>query len=230
MVELKFSPSKNFQLAIWYYIIGTCMHITTSFISIVGERIKMLERQFSSMRRKLLFELQARSDMSLDTLIDSLTLLPVTLGVEYHQFMLDMLDTLESADSFRKIFHHINLHFTFIDHGLMGHLIEEFGSDQLQRDMSAYTIKMQSFLSQTTVLQLMDYWPGRRDIRPYFEKLMAAIDRDPKTLTLQEVDDLRKKLFCETKLSEVILLLIDVPARKKSFVDYQTKVRAVVTV
>ena len=177
----------------------------------------MLERQFSSMQRKLLSELTARSDMSPETLVDSLTLLPVALRAEYHKFVFDNLDTLESADSIRKIFHHINLHFTFMDHGLMCHLIEEFGSDQLQRDMSAYAVKMQSFLSQTTVLQLMDHWPGRGDIPPHFEKLMAVIDGDPKTYTLRELDDLRKKLCNETRLSETILILIGV-GRKNSFV------------
>ena len=105
------------------------MRVTVSFsISVVGERIKMLERQFTSMRGKLLSELTARSDMSPDTLVDSLTQLPVALRAEYHKFVSDHLDTLESADSIRKIFRHINLHFTFMDHGLMGHLIEEFGS------------------------------------------------------------------------------------------------------
>ena len=192
--------------------------VHTSFpITVVGEHIKMLERQFSSMQRKLLSELTARSDMSPDTLVDSLTQLPVALRAEYHKFVFDHLDTLESADSIRKIFRHINLHFTFMDHGLMGHLIEEFGSDQLQRDMSAYAVKMQSFLSQTTVLQLMDLWPSRGDIPPHFEKLMAVIDGDPKTYTLRQLDDLRKKLCNETRLSETILVLIGV-RRKNSFI------------
>ena len=177
----------------------------------------MLERQFSSMQQKLLSELTTNRDMSPEMLVDSLTLLPVALRAEYHKFIFDNLDTLESANSIRKIFHHINLHFTFIDHGLMGHLIEEFGSDQLQRDMAAYAVRMQSFLSQTTVLQLMDHWPGRRDIPPHFEELMAVIDGNPSKFTLRQLDDLRKKLCSETRLSETILILIGV-GRKNSFV------------
>ena len=203
------------------------MHITTSFISVVGERITMLERQFLSMVRKFISELTARSDMSPDWLVDSLLLLPIPLRAEYHKFIFDKLDSFESADSFRKIFHHINLHFTFMDHGLMGYLIEEFGSDQLQQDMSAYTVKMQNFLSQTTVLQVMDHWPGQHDIPPHFEKLMAVINGDPKTLTLQELDYLRKKVCIETRLLETIQILIGI-GTKELFIDYQTKVTAVI--
>ena len=168
------------------------------------------------MQRKLLSELTAKSDVSPETLVDSLTLLPVALRAEYHKFVFNNLDTLESANSIRKIFRHINLYFTFIDHGLMGHLIEEFGSEQLQQDMSVYAVKVQSFLSQTTVLQLMDHWPGRRDIPPHFEKLIAVIDGDPNKYTLRELDDLRKRLCSETRLSETILILIGV-GRKNSF-------------
>ena len=177
----------------------------------------MLEKQFSSMQRKLLSELTTNSEISPETLVDSLTLLPVALRTEYHKFVFDNLDTLESAASIRKIFRHINLHFTFIDHGLMGHLIGEFGSEQLRRDMSAYSVKMKSFLSQTTVLQLMDHWPGRRDIPPHFEELMAVIDGDPSTYTLQQLDDLRRRLCSETRLSETIFVLIGV-GKKNSFV------------
>ena len=83
--------------------------------------------------------------------------------------------------------------------------------------MSAYTVKVQSFLSQTTVLHLMDHWPGQRDIPPHFEELRAVIDRDPKTYTLRELDDLRKRVCSETRLSETILVLIGV-GRKNSFV------------
>ena len=174
----------------------------------------MLEEQFSSMQRKLLSELTTNSEVSPETLVDSL---PVALRAEYHKFVFDNLDTLESAASIRNIFHHINLHFTFIDHGLMGHLIGVFGSEQLRRDMTAYSVKMKSFLSQTTVLQLMDHCPGQRDIPPHFEELMAVIDGDPSTYTLQQLDDLRRRLCSKTRLSETIFVLIGV-GKKNSFV------------
>ena len=189
--------------------------IRTSFHT-VGSTIKKLEKQFSSLQRRLSSELNANSDVSPEILLESLTLLPIALRDEYQKFVLGNLQTLEKADTIRKIFHHLNPQLTFIDYGLLEHIIEEFGSEQLQEDMSAYAEAIQVFLDETTVQQLMDHWPGRRDIPPHFEELRAVIDEDPSTYTLRKLDNLRKKFCSETRLSEIVLVLIGV-GRKRSF-------------
>ena len=57
--------------------------------------------------------------------------------------------------------------------------MEEFGSKRLHEDMSVYVEAVEVFYDETTVQQLMDYWPSRRDIPPHFERLRAVIDEDP---------------------------------------------------
>ena len=176
----------------------------------------MLEKQFSNMQRRLQSEMRSNSEVSAEMLVDSLTLLPISLRGEYQKFVFENLKTLEKAESIREIFHHLNLHFTFIDYRLLEFLINEYGSRRLKQDMSTYARRVQAFMDETTVQQLMDHWPGRPDIPPHFEKLRAVIDRDPKTYTLRQLDDLRKRLCSETRLSETILILIGV-GRKNSF-------------
>ena len=175
-----------------------------------------MEKQFSSLQRRLLSEIKTSSEVSPETLVDSLTLLPISLRAEYQKFVIENLKTLEKAESIREIFHHLNLHFTFIDYRLLEFLVDEYGSHQLKHDMLEYTMKMAVFMNETTVQQLMDHWPGRREIPPHFEELRAVIDRDPKTYTLRQLDDLRKRVCSETRLSETILVLIGVE-RKNSF-------------
>ena len=150
------------------------------------------------------------------TLLLSLAILPIELQAEYKKFVEENLPTFQQAGSISMIFPRLSLHFTFIDYGLLAHLIEEFGSDQLQEDMSAYAEAVQLFLDETTVQQLMDHWPGRQDKPPHFEKLIAVIDEDPSTYTLRKLDKLRKKFCSETRLSETVLILIGV-GKKCSF-------------
>ena len=183
----------------------------------VGSTIKKLEKQFSSLQRRLSSELNANSNVSPEILLESLTLLPIALRDEYQKFVLGNLQTLEKADTIRKIFHHLNPQLTFIDYGLLEHIIDEFGSRKLKGDMSAYTEAVQVFLDETTVQQLMDHWPGQQDIPPHFERLMAVIDADPGTYTLRKLDNLRKKFCSAIRLSEIVLVLIGV-GRKSSFV------------
>jgi hypothetical protein len=73
------------------------------------------------------------------------------------------------------------------------------------------------FMDETTVQQLMDHWPGRRDIPPHFEELRAVIGEDPGTFTLRRLDNLRKEFCSEIRLYETVLILKRF-ARKNSFV------------
>ena len=192
------------------------MLVYLPIVHTVGDTIERLEKQFSNLQTKLLSEMKANSELSPETLVDSLTLLPIALRGEYKKFVFENLEALEKAESIRRIFHHLNLHFTFIDYRLLEHLVKEFGSKQLKGNMATYTEAMQVFLEETTVQQLMDHWPGQRDIPPHFEELRAVINEDPGTYTLRKLDNLRKKFCSETRLSEVVLILIGV-GRKRSF-------------
>ena len=183
----------------------------------VGATIENLEKQFSSLQRRLSSELTTKSEVSPEILLESLTLLPIALRSEYQKFILENLSTLKKADSIREIFLHLNPLFSFIDYHLIKYLVEEFASTRLKRDTSAYIEAVRIFLDETTVLDLMDHWPGRRDIPPHFEELRAVIDGDPSKYTLRQLDNLRKRFCSETRLSEVVLSLIGV-GRRNSFV------------
>ena len=187
------------------------------FIADVVKTITKLEKQFSSLQRRLQSEMKTNSGVSPEMLVDSLTLLPMSLRAEYRKFILENLKTLEKAESIREIFHHLNLHFTFIDYRLLEFLVDEYGSHRLKHDMLEYTRKMAMFMDKTTVHQLMDHWPGRRDIPPHFEELRAVIGEDPGTFTLRKLDNLRKEFCSEIRLFETVLILKRF-ARKNSFV------------
>lgn len=169
-----------------------------------------LEKKFSNIRKRFLAELNKNSDLSPDDLVDSLTLLPIALRAEYQKFISENLHAIEKEDSIRKIFRHINPLLSFIDYNLLEFLINEYGSEQLQKEMVTYANKVNTFLRQTTIEQLTDYWPGHQDIPPHFDKLTAIINGDPSTFTLQEVNTLRRKFCCETSLTETVLVLIGV--------------------
>ena len=180
----------------------------------------MLEREFSNLQRRTSSELTTNATMTTEILIESLTLLPIALRSEYQSFIVGKLETLERAESIRKIFHHLNPHCTFIDYGLLEHIINEFGSRRLKQDMSKYIERVQVFIDQTTVQELMDHWPGVREIPPHFERLRAVIDEDPSLYTLRQLDDLRKRLCSKTKLYETVLILIGIKKRSSFLLNW----------
>ena len=83
--------------------------------------------------------------------------------------------------------------------------------------MSMYIKKVQIFIDKTTVQELMDHWPGVREIPPHFEELRAVIDENPSKYTLRQLDDLRKRFCNMIVISETILVLFGIK-RRSSFI------------
>ena len=176
----------------------------------MSERISKLEEWFSDLKSKLLSEMKANQTISPQTILESLAMLPLSLRDEYKKYVMENLSTLAAASSVSMVFIHLSFNFTFIDHGLLEHLIKKFGSSQLKQDMSAYAEEIQVFLNETTVSQLGEHWPGRQELPPHFDKLLMMIDKDPGKCSLCTVNDLRKRFCSEVHLSEIVFVLIGI--------------------
>ena len=97
----------------------------------------------------------------------------------------------------------------FIDYPLLEHIIRQFGSVQLRKEMERYVASLSLFFKETTVSQLIQYWPGRKETPPNYCKVTVRINLDPDRCTLEQLDMLRKDLCGQflPPLSEFSLLL-----------------------
>ena len=103
---------------------------------------------------------------------------------------------------------HLNPLLSFIDYGLLAHLIRKFGSDSLKKDMHSYENIMKIFKKETTIKDLVNFLPGSQESPPNFSVLKAKIDQDPKDYTLEELDMLRRRFCAQLQLSEILFHLI----------------------
>ena len=165
----------------------------------------------------LLKELKADKEVTTEVLLESLTILPTELQTEYGAYLEEKLPVLEDLGTVSKIFSRLSLHFTFLDYSLLQHLIDEFGSEQLKQDMSAYDGEIQVFLDETTIVELQDHLPGQQDLPPHFDKLRMMIDKDPGKYSLRMVNNLRKRFCNKTQLSEIVFVLIGI-GKANSFI------------
>lgn len=173
------------------------------------KRIEALEKQFDNLHDQLVSEL-SEGDVSVDQLLQSLTKLPLVFRREYESTIQKMLPKLEQRKTIHKLFLRLNPLFTFIDYELLQHLIAKFGSRELKEDMSTYVDKVQLFKKETTVGELINYWPGHKvtDMEEYnYKQLIAKFDDDPKTYTLERLDTFRKK-YCSLVSSEFVSVII----------------------
>ena len=158
----------------------------------------------------LLRELKADKEVTTEVLLESLTILPLEVQTEYGAYLEEKLPVLEELGTVSKIFSRLSLHFTFLDYTLLKHIVDEFGSEHLKEDMSAYDKEIQVFLNETTIAQLQDHWPGRQELPPHFDRLQMMINKEPGKCSLRLVNDLRKRFCNETQLSEIVFVLIGI--------------------
>ena len=178
----------------------------------VSERIKRFEDRFRKLRIEIVSELLTDNDFKVDDLLNTLTSLPVKISNEHKAFIEQNLSSLEKAESVKQILYRLGLHISFIDYGLLEHIIRVHGSRELQSRMRHYCVDIEEFLSKTTVSELIDHWPGlsENEYPPNFTLLMVRIKKDPYECTIKDLDRYRRKFLSKAMLSEVIGYLIGV--------------------
>ena len=167
----------------------------------MSERINALERQFRALHGRLLKEL-TKGGVSVDDLLQALTLLPLAFSQQYEDTIQNMLPNLEKEEIIRKLFLRLNPLFSFIDYELLQYLVSEFGSPELKKDMTSYAEKIQMFKKVTTISELIiDRWPGLKVPDLDHKMLRTKFQADPKSYTLEKLDDFRNHLYSELRLT-----------------------------
>ena len=151
-------------------------------------------------------------NIPVETLLQSLTLLPISCKNEYEATIQRLLPVVEGKKTIPELLLRLNPLFIFIDYNLMEYLVSEFGSKELKCTMNLYVEEVTFFMKTTTVGQLIPCWPGREICPEYFSTLCAKISDDPKTYTLEKLNELRRSFCSMLRLSEVLFNLIRVEA------------------
>ena len=195
------------------FSIGTTHDIT--------KKIKRLEETFADLHRRLQSELTEGNGVSTDDFLHSLSMLPVAFRNEYTNSIHELLPSTEmySQKVNVRLFLHFAPLFVFIDYGLLEHLITKFGSMMLKKDMNVYVAEMKVFMKETTVADVIDLLPGHEILHLSYAKVKAKIGDDPKSCTLQRLNEIRRKVFSKIRLSEFVSWVISMES-SGSFVVY----------
>jgi hypothetical protein len=185
----------------------------------IAKHIDMLQRQFRGLHHRFRSELSERR-VSVDDVLAELTLLPIECCKEYETLIQQKLPLLEESTRITTLFNRLNPLFTFIDYGLLQHLISNLGSTELQEDMTSYVDVLQEFMHGTTVGDVINHWPGDEESHASFSKLRAKFKDDPRTYTLERLNNFRRKFCSRVRLSEFIFGLISLEPSESFFVTW----------
>ena len=136
--------------------------------------------------------------------------LPYAIANENEEFVTSKYSLFKKAELIEDIFLHLNFYLSFIDFSLLEHIIEQFGSDSLKRDMSSYAEDMRQFRMYTPVSEALDHLPKISDAPADYSRLTVKFDFDVHTATLEDLETYRKRFASEFLLSQLALSLSDV--------------------
>ena len=176
-------------------------------------QFELLKNQFDQLNERLVNELRINS-IPVSRLVDALTSLPAQLKMEYQTISSLRFPALvsEGITTDELFIVHLNPRMNFMDHGLLVYLIHKFGSDHLKEDMRSYVHKVEFFKQTTTIEDLVHVYAPVVNISDQPEKLLHIIKfqfgKEPRYITLQQLDAVRRKFCSQVKLSEIVLHLI----------------------
>lgn len=187
--------------------------------------VETLEGRFDELHHRLVSEV-IKERVPVSEFFRKLTKLPIALKNEYaspiqHTCTLPAVKDID-GDSVvtASIFLPLNPLFVFIDYNLLDYIISKFGSTELKKDMALYVEDVQVFMRETTVDDLIDYWPGHEVSDLNYTKLKAKFKDDPMTYTLERLNKFRRTFCSHVRLSEFICCLISFQPSKSFFATW----------
>ena len=177
----------------------------------VVSKIETLENQFDILRKRIINELDRKHEIKVESILDALTSLPLSLKKEYESSIVKHISSMRTETTINGLFiAHLNLLTSFIDYQLIEYFIRKFGSNTLKKDMCSYCSEMIKFMKETTIKQLINYFPGQPEIPPKFPLVEAKIGQNASECTLEQLNTIRRRYCSEVKLSEIIFHLVAV--------------------
>ena len=157
-----------------------------------------LENFFSYLLDETMKELQLQKPTEL-----SMSLLSVPL-TKRRGLLDENVRALQNATSSFEICIILRKLISFIDCGLLEHMVHRFGSKHLNMKMKEYIIELQLFMNQTTVQQLENFRPGEQVASLSFILLKEKADKPLNQYSLAELEQLRTKFCSEVELSQIV--------------------------
>lgn len=175
------------------------------------QAISSLETHFSSLVSSVREEL-TEGKIDVKDIRCHILSLPYKLKMELSHLIEEHAEDIQERSNVSKLFVYLDRTlWNFIDYSLLEHLVHMFGSSELNEDMQTYVGELSAFAKNTTISQLIQHWPGRKETPPTYCKLTLEVDLDPDECSLEKLNSMRKD-FCRRflpPLSELALLLCD---------------------
>ena len=195
------------------------MFTVSPFLCIDKEMVKVIEAAMKKLEKKFCDLVYSTKEHMITESIDvkklchDVTVLPTTLKVEHKKFIEEKEDEISKAEEIDKVFRIANKYWDFLNYSLLQHIIEKYGSDEIQSQMKAFAEEIRIFRRNTLLKPFSKVYKRKPELENEKEmkKLISVHKRiELATATLEVVENFRQEFCSELSLYEFSLQLAEI--------------------
>ena len=170
-------------------------------------QVQNLDSKFHCLAAKAHQELNGRIEPS--DFLSRVTHLPVSARTLHRSYIKENLTNIPPPITFESIWSILNLYWDFLNYGLLEHVINKCGSEDLKQQMQDYVDELSTFKRETRLCDFIKSWPYRDDGPPEdrLKKVVVKMNHEWSQCTLQDVESFMKALVHKFFLPEFDILL-----------------------
>ena len=172
----------------------------------VESQVKYFEDKFGSLVNKAYQEV---NNVKPSDFLARFTYLPTHSRPQHRSFIEDKLMDDPPPVTLVKVWSILNLYWDFLNYGLLEHVINIFGNEDLKRQMQDYVDELSRFKRTTRLCDFLDSWPCKDD-RPSEEELKEVVVKmhlEWTQCTLHDVESFKTALIDKFFLPEFDVIL-----------------------
>ena len=174
----------------------------------MADQVEYFETEFAALVDKACYDVRKR-DLEPSIFLSRVTTLRVSDRTEHRSFIQENLMNIPPPVTFEKIWSRLTIYWDFMNYGLLEHVINKLGSEDLKHQMQDYVEELSTFKSSTRLCDFIDSWPCK-DNRPSedeLKKIVIKMNHEWTKCTLQDVESFRTALIHKFFLPEFDLIL-----------------------
>ena len=172
----------------------------------MNDQVQYFENKFGELVDKACQEVCGKIEPPV--FLSRVTCLPVSARTQHRSFIKTNLTNIPPPETFAKIWSILNLYWDFLNYGLLEHVINKCGSDDLKQQMQDYVDELSTFKQTTRLCDFIKSWPCRDDgpAEDRLKKGVVKMKREWSRCTLQDMESFMKDLVHKIFLPEFDIL------------------------
>ena len=174
----------------------------------MADQVEYFETEFATLVDKACHDVRKR-DLEPSIFLSRVTTLRVSDRTEHRSFIQENLINIPPPVTFEKIWSRLTIYWDFMNYGLLEHVINKLGGEDLKHQMQVYVQELSTFKSRTRLCDFIDSWPCKDDrpAKDELKKIVIKMNQEWTKCTLQDVESFRTALIHKFFLPEFDLIL-----------------------